>query len=130
MAHAVKEVPQHLSPAGRMHDLGVKLDAEDSVAVRERGHRRVATRGERVKSRRQLADVIAMAHPDRELRVQALEKGVGLPDSQQRGPVLAGVPRIDFATQVMGDQLHAVADTEDGDTGPKGLGVDLWRSEE
>ena len=35
---------------------------------------------------------------------------------------------VDLAAQVVGDQLHAVADAEHRDAGAQGLGVDLGRA--
>src|SRR5260370_42087375 len=46
----------------------------------------------------------------------------------QRRPVLVSPARVDLATQVMGDELHAVADAEHGDAGAQRLGVDLRRA--
>ena len=125
VADAVEEVAQHLATAGRVNDLRMKLDAEDALAVREGGHRRVAARGQGVESGRQLADMVAVTHPDGELGIQAVEKSVRLPHREQRGAVLARMTRIDFAAEVVGDQLHAVADAEHRNPRAEGLGVDL-----
>jgi len=80
-----------------------------------------------VESGRQLADVIAVAHPHRELVAETLEQAVRLPHCEQGRAVLPGAARVDLAAEVVGDQLHPVADAEDRNAGAKGLGVDLRR---
>src|SRR5579864_319884 len=112
MADAEQEVAKHLATARRMHHLGVELDAEDAVTVRERRNRRVPAGRKQLKARRHLADVVTVAHPDREVAVQSAEKDVRLADRKKRGTVLAGMARVDLAAEVMRDELHAVADAE------------------
>src|SRR5450759_4751349 len=75
--------------------------------------------------RRDFADLVAVAHPDRELLVQSLEEGAGLAHCKERRPVLTRVSWIDLAAKVVGDQLHAVTDAEHWDPGAQRLGVDL-----
>src|SRR5216684_3581922 len=82
----------------------MELDPIDPVAVGER---------------------VAMAHPDGELDVEPFEQGGRLPDGEQRGPVLMGAPGIDLAAEMVGDELHSVADAEHGNAGPERFRVDL-----
>ena len=125
MTDAIKEIAQHLAAAWRVDNLGVELDPKDPVAVGECSDWRVAARRQRVKARRKLADVIAVAHPHGELGGKALEQSVWFAHCQQCGAVLAGMPGIDLAAEVVGDQLHAVADAEHRDSRAQSFGVDL-----
>jgi len=127
VADAEQEVAQHLTAAGRVDDLGVELDADDSLVVGEGRDRRVAAGREKPEAGRHLAHVVAMAHPDRQVAVQATEDAARLLDGQQCGPILAGMSGVDLASQVVGDQLHAVADAEHRDTGAERLRVELRR---
>src|SRR4029077_16858983 len=97
-----------------MHHLGMELDAEDSPTVGERRDRRVAAGRKELESRRHLADVVPVAHPDRQLALKPTEEEVRLAHRKQRGTVLARMAGIDLAAEVMGDELHAVADAEHG----------------
>ena len=110
VADAEQEVAQDRASARRVHHLRVKLDAIDALAIGERRDRRVAAAGKQVKARRHLADMVAVAHPHRQLAVQAPKQPGGLLDGQQSRPVLARAAGIDLAPEVMGDELHPVAD--------------------
>ena len=111
-----------------MDDLGVELDAIHAAIVRKGRHRRVAAGGERVEARRQLGDMVAVAHPHRKLAVEAFEQAVRLADREKGGAVLAGRARVDLAAEVMGDQLHSVADAQHRNAGAQRLRVDLRRA--
>src|SRR6267143_6214715 len=81
-----------------------------------------------MKSRWELAHVVAVAHPDRELVVKAPEEPIGLADREQRRTILPRVAGIDLAAEVVGDQLHPVADAEHRDPGLKRLWINLRSS--
>ena len=60
--------------------------------------------------------LIAVAHPDGGLGRVAAEERVRVGHGERGPAVFAGVgPAADFAAEVMGEELHAVADAEDGD---------------
>ena len=66
-------------------------------------------------------DRVAVAHPDRLLAVDAGEQRVVGGDADVGRAVLAVVERDDVAAELVGHQLGAVADAEDGDpAGPDG----------
>ena len=68
-----QEARQDLLAVGRVHDLGVKLDAVDAaLGVLDRGHRRGARGGQRGEARRRLVDGVAVGHPARLLARQAV----------------------------------------------------------
>ena len=114
MTYAVEEIAQHLTPAWGVHDLRVELDPKDPIAIRERGHRRVAARCKGMEARRHLGHGVAMAHPDRQLDVEPFEQRARLADGEQRGTVFVGAAGIDLAAQMVGDELHPVADASTG----------------
>ena len=64
---------------------------------------------------RHLADMVAMAHPHGQLAAEPFEEAVRLAHREQRRAVLARGAGVDLAAEVVGDQLHAVADAEHGD---------------
>ena len=66
-------------------------------------------------------DRVAVAHPDRLLALDAGEQAVVRGDADVGRAVLAVVGREDVAAELVGHQLRAVADAEDGDAaGPDG----------
>src|SRR5256885_11737188 len=69
-----------------------------------------------------------MAHPDGQLAVQPSEEHVRVAYRQQRGAVFPRAAGVDLAAEMMGDELHAVADAEDRNARPKRLRVDLRRA--
>src|SRR5207302_3555878 len=111
-ANTKQEVAEHLAPAGGVDHLRVELDAIDPVAVGEGSERRVPTGGEGAETGRHLRDRVAVAHPDRQLTVESLEQAGLFAHRHQGGAVLVRAPGVDLATEVMSDQLHAVADAE------------------
>src|SRR5713226_8325079 len=68
-----------------------------------------------------------MAHPHGKLDVETFKQRARLTDGEQRRTVLVGAAGIDLAAQVVGDELHPVADAEHGNTRAQRFGVDLWR---
>ena len=81
--------------------------------------------GDHLKSRRQLLDGISMGHPYRKSRdrIQAKEQ-IGVVIDAQIGPAKFSMGcGIDRASALMGEQLHAIADTQNGDVEFKNLAV-------
>src|SRR5712691_10290250 len=76
---------------------------------------------------RHLGHRVAMAHPEWQLEVEPFKQRGRLADGEQRGTVLVGAAEIDLAAQVVGDELHPIADTEHGNPGAERFQVDLGR---
>ena len=121
----VQEVLEDRLPVGRVHHLGMELDAVDAALPilerRDRGVRR--RRGHRRPGRRR-RDRVTVAHPHRllgrqvveELRLRRLELGLAE----------FGEPRMrDLAAEIARHQLHPVADPERRDAELEDRRVDL-----
>src|SRR6267378_5597329 len=106
----------------------MELDAEDAVAVGESRHRRVAAGGERAEAGRHLGDRVAVAHPYRQLAVEAFEQAGRLAYGEHRRTVLVRATGIDLAAEVVCDELHAVADAQHRNARAQRLRVDLRRA--
>ncbi len=109
-----EEVAQDVAPQRRVHHLGVELDAEAAVGPADRRIGGVERVRHRVESRWHLGDDVAVGHPHVDLRGQPLEDAGALVDADRRVAVLATLSRLDGAAELVGEQLHAVADAEDG----------------
>src|SRR5205807_4698048 len=109
----------------RVDHLRVELDAHDAGVAGESRQWGVGAAGQRMEARRQLGDVVAVAHPDRHLGGQAREEVPGVLHLDEGGSVFAVVGGQDLAAEVVSDQLHAVADPEHGDAGLERGRVDL-----
>ncbi len=125
------EVAEHVAAAGRVDDLGVELDAvEVPLGGGQAGVRVRVGLGGAGEALRQPGDGVAVAHPDGLLAVDVLEQAVRAADADVRRPVLAAVGGQDVPAELMGHQLRAVADAEDGEppvpdrrVRPRGIGV-------
>ncbi|ENO87654.1 cytosine deaminase [Thauera linaloolentis 47Lol = DSM 12138] len=120
-ADIVHETPDHLLALDRVRDLGVELHAvEAACLVRHRGDRGRVVAADELEARRQLGDLVAVAHPYVE---QAVALGVGpVLDALEQLRVaacahfrvaefaLAGA--FDLAAELAGHGLHAVADAK------------------
>ena len=116
------EVAQDLAALGRMDDLGMELDAvEPAVRVRGRGVRGRVGSGGGAEAVRQPGDRIAVAHPNRLLRLETGKEAVGLRDRDDGRPEFPAFERHHLAAQSLGHEVHAVADAQERDTtGPDG----------
>ena len=83
--------------------------------VDQAGERRGIGLGRGVEAFRQARDRVAVAHPDGLLALDAGEQRVVRGDADVGRAVLAMVERDDVAAELVGHQLGAVADAEDGD---------------
>jgi len=70
--------------------------------------------GNRAEARGDLGDHVSVRHPHIDLGRQPVEDAGALIDADGGVPVLATLGRPHRTTQLMGEQLHAVADAEDG----------------
>ena len=134
--HLVEEVAQDLAALGRVNDLGMKGDAKPPGLVRHRRDRRVLRFRQTAKPRGRFQDGVAVTHPDRQLRGQIVEEPGPLLDPDTGRSVFAFTGRGDLAAELVGEQLHAIADAQHRDAGIErrrvaargGLLVDAGRS--
>ncbi len=124
-AHVVQEVLENLLTARGVRHLRMKLHAaETPLRVLHGGDGRLRRGGGDRESGRSLDDRVAVAHP----HVLALRKPgeePGSADDVERSlAVLGDVVARDAATQLMGDELVSVADSEHRDSRRQDPGVD------
>ena len=125
---AEDEVAQDVPPGRRVDDLGVELDAvEPPVGIGQAGERRGGRQGGRMEADGWPRDEVAVAHPDGLLAGHVLEQPVRLGDRHGRRAVLAVGRRQHLAAELVGHQLDAVADAEDGDAGAPQARIDARR---
>ena len=98
-----------------MGNLRVELDAVHAGVVRHRGDGRVLRIGDGAEAGWQRADAVPVAHPDRGLAVESIEERAGVVLVDDGEAVLAFSGGDDAAAELVREQLHAVADAEDGD---------------
>ena len=109
---ALQEVP---APLGVDH-LGVELHAVDAaVGVVEGGHRGVGAGGRGHEPVGHRGDGVAVAHPHLGLGRPVDEERGGAGEGQRGPAVLAPTGAGHLAAQLLGQQLGAVADAQDGD---------------
>ena len=112
----VEEIQEDLVPVGRVRDLRMELDAEAALGQilhGGHGHARRIRRDEVALGG--LLDMVAVAHPDHQLPLQALEDDavrVRHPDGGL--PVFALGGAVELSAQIPGQELLAVADPQDG----------------
>ncbi len=120
-ADAVHEALQQLRALARMRDLGMELHAvEAALLIRHRRDRAGVGGSHQLEPRRQLRDLVAVAHPDLEHAV-AFRRAQVLDVFQQPGVAarpdfgvaeLAHASRLDPAAELLGHGLHPVADAQ------------------
>jgi prepilin-type N-terminal cleavage/methylation domain-containing protein len=116
VADAEEEILNDLLPAGRMRNLGMKSQREElALAVFDRGKGGILRVRDGVESFRERGQFVAVAVPDVHLFAETIEEASAPIDVQKPGPILAPGTELDLAAKMAGHQLHAVADTEDGD---------------
>ena len=121
-----EEVRDDLPSSRRVGHLGMELDAEERPTLGPEGcHGKVRRRGHRDEARRGLIDVVAVGAPHDHVVVsaEAFEDPLGLVDPQVGPPVLP-LPRHHRPTGSMGDELHPIADAEDGNVQLQDPGVE------
>jgi hypothetical protein len=111
-----EKVLQDLWALRSMSDFGVELNpVQKPVAAL---HRRVSDGrgpGKTDKIFWQGEDTIAVAHPDLFCGIEALKERVCLKDLQGAGAILPLLAAEHLAAQIMGHQLHPIADAQDRD---------------
>jgi hypothetical protein len=83
------------------------------VQVGDGGKARVLRMGQAHEIRRHLVRRIPMAHPDRNLRVQPAEDSVSMIDFDFGMAILPMLGFFHAAAEVLGHELHPIADPED-----------------
>ncbi len=110
-------------------DLGVELDAVDAaLGVLEGRDRRRRRGGDDARTGRRRDDRVAVAHPAVLLLGEGGEELALALDAQVGPPELRPSRPLDAAAEVPRQELHAVADPEDGDAQLVELRVDLGRA--
>src|SRR5437868_3265975 len=95
-------------------DLAMECDAEAAPWPCERRARRVHRVCDGTESRWQPRDHIAVRHPHVELARKLVEETGGVVDGHRSASILARPGRCDLTAKIVREQLHAVADAEDG----------------
>jgi hypothetical protein len=114
LADLVEEVLEELLAAGRVSDFGVELHAVERAGLVPGGGVGAGGRGrQRDKIRRQLVDLVAVAHPHRRLLRETAHEWVVGDDAKARAAELARLCRFYLPTEDLCADLHAVADPED-----------------
>src|SRR5439155_23741579 len=97
-----------------VRDLGMKLHGVDlPLWILGRGEEAFPARAEERESGRQSLDEVAVARPDAALLGEPRQKRPGARDRQGRLAVLPAVARTNLPAQLLGEELHAVADAQD-----------------
>src|SRR5687768_9851175 len=91
----------------------MELDSE-APTVAHSGNRRVVRAGDSYIARREARDMVAVAHPDVERCRQILKERGRLRHLNRRRSVFATSGRLDAPVKRIGDQMHAVANSEHG----------------
>ena len=119
-----QEVGEHVAALRGVGHLGVELDAiEAARAVAHRRERTGARAREHLESGGHLGDLVAVAHPNGGVRVDAGEQVRRLLHIDLRAAELAVACALDLAAEEVAHQLHAVADAEDRDAEREDRGV-------
>jgi hypothetical protein len=88
---------------------------DSALHIRHRGKRRVRGRGDRLETRRQLFDAIAVAHPHFQVRArpgEPVQQRVFIRELHLGVAVLTVIGALDRTAELRGERLHAVADAE------------------
>ncbi len=114
-ADLLEERREDVAAVGRVHDLGVELDAVDAALDRfERRDRRLGRGRERREARGRLEDGVAVRHPAGLLVGQPGEQAALLAHGQLRAAELPDLGALDLAAELEHERLHAVADAQHG----------------
>ena len=113
-ADAQDKVAQHVGAVLGVVDFGMELHRVDVAPGVFGGGDGVPGGAHGAEAGRQLDDVVAVAGPDFQARRQPGEQLRAVFDLQLGGAVLAALSGVNFAFQLVGEPLHAVADAEDG----------------
>ena len=114
-ADFVKEVMEHLLAELRVGDLGVELHGIDfSAGVFHSGARTVVRLADHLEALGRLGDVVGVTHPYNALFVDVFEKRAVRSGFQLNFAVFADGSGFNRSVFHPGDQLTAVADTENG----------------
>ncbi len=112
-AYLSKEAGEDLLPVGRVHHLGVELDAIDAaLAVLYGRDRRGGGGGERSEAGGRLEDGVAVGHPAGLLLGHSRQQYAWLGNREVGAAELAHLSLLDASAQLVDEQLHAVANAE------------------
>ncbi len=123
-ADADHKVLEQLAPQWRVRHFRMELNPKDGQAsMADRGKRTGAGLGQRFKLVTDRGNLVTVAHPDVDLGGQAFEQFVRLADLAGRRPIFATGRVVDFPTERLAGQLHAVANAQHRDAQLKDFGV-------
>ena len=109
-------------------DFGVELySIQLARRVGHRGMRSVLGAAYGDKPTRQKRDLIPVAHPDLLDRLHSVKQGRIRGDVDFRGTELTFVARLDLASELVGHQLHPVADAQNRNAEPPDAGIAMRR---
>jgi hypothetical protein len=125
-----QEVLEDLLAEGRVHDLGVPLNAiEPTGIVLERSHRRPSSRGRHAHALRGHGHRVAVRHPHRLLvRLPVEESGGGVGHHRLRRPELREPGLLDRPPERLSHRLEAVTHAEDRHPGLEQRRIQTRRS--
>src|SRR5258706_2532517 len=107
---------QYFLPQRRVRYLGVKLDAINTAFRTFNGRDDLAGRRGRLKSVGQPRDMVTVAHPDVQLEGELVKYGrLAAQNLELCMAVFTPRRRLTRSSEIDGDELHAVANTEDRD---------------
>ncbi len=116
VADVVEEALEQVATVLGVDDLGVELHAEDApLGVVEGGHGRVGAAGRGHEPVGHRGDGVAVAHPHLGRPGPVGEERRRAGDGERGAPVLAPAGAGHLAAELLGEQLGAVADAQDGD---------------
>ena len=124
---AQREVGQDVPPAGGVDHLGVELEPHQAVVVGHGRERRRRAGGDDPEPGRRLEDAVAVAHPDRRVIGDAGEERLADRRLTVAGPNSRRSAGATSAAQLVGHELHAVADAQDRDVAAPQARVGLRR---
>ena len=115
-ADVIEEVLEDLLPAWRVGNFGVELHAVDgSLAILERRHGNCLGAGRDLEARRGGDDRVGVAHPHVLLEGKLAEEGRRGRHFEGGAAVLAAARASHLAAELLGHELGAVTDPQDGD---------------
>src|SRR5206468_3019703 len=128
-ANSMNEIANDLSSPWRVNNLGMKLNAEHPPApMFDRSIFRVFRDGDRLEAGWQTGQSVAMRIPDLKFRWQSPEERRGIVrDRQQTFAIFALETSLDFAAQIMRQQLQPITNAQDRNAQTKHRAIGQWR---
>src|SRR5579875_2265602 len=149
-ADGVEKIANDLFALGRVRDFGMELQANQAALIGHSGHRVAFAAGQNLKAIRQTVNAIAVTHPHRQAQgMRRLARmfglrgrgGDSLKDTRDHRlaqdlrayfesgrAVFAPVAgKLHVPAKLMRQQMHAIANTQDGQPAGQNCGIAGWR---